>query len=225
MQIILLERVEKLGQMGDVVEVRPGFARNFLLPRGKGLRATKDNIAYFETQKKVLEANNLKTRQEAEKLAEKIKGITVAIIRQASESGQLYGSVSARDIADAVTAKKAKVDRSQVLMDRAFKILGLYPIKLILHPEVSVEIRLNIARSLDEARIQEERGVALIVKEGESSLSETADKLAQAEEKAAKVKATAEAAFAPKEGEEADAGAAKAKKKPAKKKAAKSDEE
>lgn len=222
MQIILLERVEKLGQMGDVVDVRPGFARNFLLPRGKGLRATKDNVAYFETQKKVLEANNLKTRQEAEKLAEKIKGITVAIIRQASESGQLYGSVSARDISDAVTAKKAKIDRSQVLMDRAFKILGLYPIKLILHPEVSVEIRLNIARSLDEARIQEERGVALIVKEGESSLSETADKLAAAEEKAAKVKATAEAAFAPKEGEEADV--AKAEKKPAKKKAAKAKE-
>lgn len=220
MQIILLERVEKLGQMGDVVDVKPGFARNFLLPRGKALRATKGNVTYFESQKVTLEANNLKTKQEAEKLAAKIKGITVAIIRQASEGGQLYGSVSARDIAEAVSGKKAKIDRAQVWMDRAFKILGLYPIKIILHPEVSVEIRLNIARSEEEARLQEERGEALIVKQGEASLAEAAVRLLEAEEKAAKIKAEAEAVFTPvAEGEEAAA-----EKKPRKKKAAKTEE-
>lgn len=220
MQIILLERVEKLGQMGDVVNVRPGFARNFLLPHGKALRATKDNVTYFEAQKKVLEANNLKTRQEAEKLAEKVKGLTVAIIRQASEGGQLYGSVSARDIAEAVSGKKLKVDRSQVRMDRAFKMLGLYPIKIALHPEVTVEVRLNIARSEDEARIQEERGEALIVKSGEASLSDAAVKLLEAEEKAAKAKSDAEAVFTPAEGEGEAADIEKAPKKPRKKKAA-----
>ncbi len=224
MQIILLERVEKLGQMGDVVNVRPGFARNFLLPRGKALRATKDNVAYFEGQKKVLEANNLKTKQEAEKLAAKIKGVTVAVIRQASEGGQLYGSVSARDIAEAVSNKNVKVDRSQVYMDRAYKMLGLFPIKIILHPEVSVEVRLNIARSADEAKIQEERGEALIVKEGEERLSDAAVKKLEAEEKAAKAKAEAEAAFTPAEAETGTAEAETSEKKPRKKKAAKSEE-
>lgn len=224
MQIILLERVEKLGQMGDVVDVRPGFARNFLLPHGKALRATKDNVTYFEGQKKTLEANNLKTKAEAEKLGEKIKGITVAIIRQASEGGQLYGSVSGRDISEAVsTKKKVKIDRTQVLMDRAFKMLGLYPIKLILHPEVSVEIRLNIARSEEEAKIQEERGVALIIKDGEANLSDAAIKQMEAEEKAAKAKADAEAVFTPAEGEDAAVGK-KAEKKPRKKKEAKTEE-
>src|SRR5690606_22426312 len=147
MQVILLERVENLGQMGDVVTVRPGYARNFLLPRQKALRATQDNIAHFESRKKDLEAQNLKRREDAEKVAAKMEGLKVALIRQASEAGQLYGSVTARDIADAVSEKGFKVDRSQVNMDRAYKLLGLFPIKVSLHPEVAVEVTINIARS------------------------------------------------------------------------------
>mgnify|MGYP002759350165 CR=1 FL=1 len=121
MQVILLQRVENLGQMGDVVAVRPGYARNFLLPRQKALRATKENIAFFDGQKKELEAQNLKRREEAQKVSGKVEGLKVALIRQASEAGQLYGSVTARDIADAVSAKGFKIDRNQVTMDRAYK--------------------------------------------------------------------------------------------------------
>ncbi len=197
MQVILLERVESLGQMGDVVNVKPGYARNFLLPRSKALRATQDNIAYFETQKKHLEADNLKRRAEAEKVGKKVDGIKVAIIRQASEAGQLYGSVSARDIADAIVEAGFKVDRSQVRMDRSYKLLGLYPVKVSLHPEVTVEVTINIARSQEEAKIQEEKGVALISKTAEqeaASLAEEAIKRIEAEEKA---KSEAEAAAAP----------------------------
>jgi len=165
MQVILLERVESLGQMGDVVNVKPGYARNFLLPRQKALRATKENVSYFDAQKKVLQAENIKRRDEAEKVAKKANGLKVAIIRQASEAGHLYGSVSGRDIADAVTTKGVKIDRDQVRMDRAYKVLGLYPVKVSLHPEVSIEVTINIARSPEEAKIQEERGEALIVKD------------------------------------------------------------
>src|SRR4051812_27266422 len=147
MQVILLERVESLGQIGDVVNVKPGYARNFLLPRQKALRATKDNVVYFDNQKKVIEADNLKKKGEAEKVAKKVDGLKVAIIRQASEAGQLYGSVTARDIADGVVAKGFKVDRTQVRMDRNYKLLGLYPIKVYLHPEVAVSVTINIARS------------------------------------------------------------------------------
>jgi large subunit ribosomal protein L9 len=189
MQVILLERVENLGQMGEVVNVKPGYARNFLLPRSKALRATQDNVAYFETQKKHLEAENLKKRGEAEKVGKKVDGIKVAIIRQASEAGQLYGSVSARDIADAVAEKGFKVDRSQVRMDRSYKLLGLYPVKINLHPEVTVEVTINIARSKEEAKIQEEKGEALISKTAEqeaASLAEEAIKKIEAEEKARK---------------------------------------
>lgn len=162
MQVILLERVENLGQMGDVVNVKPGYARNFLLPRSKALRATKENVSYFEAQKKVLEAENLKKKGEAEKVGKKMDGLKVALIRQASEAGQLYGSVTARDIADAASAKGFKVGKDQVRMDRAYKLLGLYPVKVTLHPEVVVEITINIARSEEEAKIQEEKGEALI---------------------------------------------------------------
>lgn len=201
MQVILLERVESLGQMGDVVTVKPGFARNFLLPRQKALRATKDNIAYFEGQKKTLEANNLKRREEAEKVGKKLDGIKAAIIRSASEAGQLYGSVSARDIADAVVEQGFKVDRAQVRMDRAYKLLGLYPVKIALHPEVVVEVTINIARSAEEAKIQEERGEALIMKrddeiEAEEKAARAAKAVAalEAAEKAAAEKAAAEGA-------------------------------
>jgi large subunit ribosomal protein L9 len=187
MQVILLERVENLGQMGDVVTVKPGYARNFLLPRSKALRATKDNVAFFETQKKTLEADNLKRRQEAEKVGKKLDGTKAVIIRQASEAGQLYGSVTARDIADAVVEEGFKVDRSQVRMDRAYKLLGLYPVKVTLHPEVTVEVTINIARSKEEAKIQEEKGEALITKtdqEEAASLAQEAIRKVEAEEKA-----------------------------------------
>jgi large subunit ribosomal protein L9 len=188
MQVILLERVESLGQMGDVVSVKPGYARNFLLPHQKALRATQDNIAYFDAQKKVLEADNLKRREEAEKVAKKIGGLKVAIIRQASEAGQLYGSVTARDIADGVIEKGFKIERGQVRMEQSYKILGLYPVKVSLHPEVTVEITINIARSLEEAKIQQEKGAALITRREEEkveSLAEKAVKAAEGEEQAA----------------------------------------
>lgn len=173
MQVILLERVESLGQMGDVVNVKAGYARNFLLPRNKALRATPANISHFDGQKKTLAAENLKKREEAEKVAKKADDITVAIIRQASEAGHLYGSVSARDIADAVTAKGVTINKNQVRMDQAYKILGLYPVKVSLHPEVSVTVTINIARSVEEARIQEEKGEALITKREDTGGEET----------------------------------------------------
>lgn len=204
MQVILLERVESLGQMGDVVTVRPGYARNFLLPRQKALRATAENVRYFDGQKKVLEAENLKRREEAEKVAKKADGLKVVVIRQASEAGQLYGSVTARDIADAIEAKGVKVGKEQVRMERAYKLLGLYPIKVALHPEVVVEVTLNIARSAEEAKIQEERGEALIVKTAaEERAAELAESAARAQ--AASDKAAAEAAATEEAGEEAAA--------------------
>ena len=207
MQVILLERVESLGQMGEVVNVKAGYARNFLLPRQKALRATKDNIAYFDAQKKTMEADNLKRKTEAEKVGAKMDGIKAAIIRQASEAGQLYGSVSARDIADAVVEQGFKVDRSQVRMERAYKLLGLYPVKISLHPEVTVEVTINIARSSEEAKIQEERGEALIVKRDDEIVAE--EKAARAAKAVAELeareKAAAEAAAAAASTEEAAA--------------------
>ncbi len=154
MQIILLERVEKLGQMGDVVQVKDGFARNFLLPRGKALRATKANLARFEAERVQLEARNLELKAEAEALGEKMDGEAFVIIRQSSESGQLYGSVSARDVADAATENGFSTDKGQVRMDRAIKTLGLHPLSVVLHPEVSVTITINVARTEDEAERQ-----------------------------------------------------------------------
>jgi large subunit ribosomal protein L9 len=162
MQVVLLQRVENLGQMGEVVAVKPGFARNFLIPRKKALRATKENIAYFEKQRKTLEALNLTHKKDAESLAKKMDKLTVPVIRQAAESGKLYGSVSTRDIADAVNAKGFKTARDQYTVNQSLKTLGLFPIKLELHPEVSVMVTVNIARTEEEAKIQAERGTALI---------------------------------------------------------------
>ncbi|MGH6981250.1 MAG: 50S ribosomal protein L9 [Stellaceae bacterium] len=156
MELILLERVENLGQMGQVVTVRPGFARNFLLPQKKALRATKDNLAYFEKQRIQLEAQNLKKKGEAEQVAGKLEGVHVVVIRQAGESGQLYGSVSARDIADAVTAAGFTVGRAQVVLDKPIKSLGLYKTRIVLHPEVSATVTANIAQSPEEAQMQEQ---------------------------------------------------------------------
>jgi large subunit ribosomal protein L9 len=155
-ELILLERVENLGQMGEVVKVRPGFARNFLLPQRKALRATEENRTYFEKQRAQLEAQNLKRKGEAEQVSVKLDGTHVVIIRQAGESGQLYGSVSARDIADAVTAAGFTIARSQVVLDRPIKSLGLYKTRIILHPEVSATVTANIAQSPEEAAMQEQ---------------------------------------------------------------------
>jgi large subunit ribosomal protein L9 len=152
--LILLERVEHLGQMGQIVKVKPGYARNFLLPRKKALRATKDNLAYFETQRTQLEAQNLTRKGEAADVGAKLQGLRVVLIRQAGESGQLYGSVAARDIADAVTAAGFTVDRQQVILDRPIKTLGLHPIRVALHPEVLVTVTANVAQSEDGARMQ-----------------------------------------------------------------------
>ena len=152
--VILLERVEKLGQMGQVVKVRRGYARISLLPQKKALRATKDNLAYFEKQRGQLEAQNLSRRSEAEHVAKKIEGVTVVVIRQAGESGQLYGSVTARDIADAVTQAGFTVARSQVVLDKAIKTLGLYKQRVVLHPEVAVSVTVNVAQSAEEAEMQ-----------------------------------------------------------------------
>jgi len=153
-QVILLERVEKLGQMGQVVDVRPGFARNFLLPQKKALRATKENLAYFEKQRSQLEAQNLARKSEAEQVAQKLDGLSVVVIRQAGESGQLYGSVTARDIADGVTQAGFTIARGQVVLEKAIKTLGLYKQRVVLHPEVSVTVTINVAQSPEEAEMQ-----------------------------------------------------------------------
>jgi large subunit ribosomal protein L9 len=161
MDVILLERIEKLGQMGDVVAVKSGYARNYLLPQKKALRKTKDNLSLFDGQKAQLEADNLTRRAEAEQVAAKITGLTVPIIRAAGESGQLYGSVTARDISAAVTKAGMTVARQQIVLDRALKTLGLEPIRVVLHPEVAVTITVNIARSNDEAEQQLQLGRAV----------------------------------------------------------------
>ncbi|MGC8525188.1 MAG: 50S ribosomal protein L9 [Acidibrevibacterium sp.] len=153
-ELVLLQRVEKLGQMGDVVKVRPGYARNFLLPQKKALRATKDNLAFFESRRLELEAQNLKRREEAERVAERVAGLAVVIIRQAGDSGSLYGSVSARDIAVACGESGLSIDRSQVVLEHPIKTLGLKPVRVALHPEVSITVTVNVARSPEEAEKQ-----------------------------------------------------------------------
>ena len=154
MQVILLERVAKLGQMGDVVNVKDGFARNFLLPKRKALRASEENIKAFEAQKAQLEARNLETRKEAEALAEKLGGQQFTVIRSASDGGSLYGSVTTRDAADAATEAGFSVDRKQIELPHPIKELGLHTVNVVLHPEVIVEISLNVARSPEEAELQ-----------------------------------------------------------------------
>lgn len=153
-ELILLERVEKLGQMGQRVNVKPGFARNYLLPQKKALRATKENLAYFESQRAQLEASNLERKSEATEIGAKLEGLSVVIVRQAGESGQLYGSVSARDVGDAVTKAGFTVEKRQVVLDRPIKNLGLHRVRVVLHPEVAVTITANIAQSAEEAEMQ-----------------------------------------------------------------------
>ncbi len=153
-ELILLQRIEKLGQMGDVVKVKPGYARNFLLPQKKALRANKASLAQFEGQRAQLEAQNIKRREEAERIAERMGGLTVTIIRQAGESGSLYGSVSARDISDAVTEAGLTANRNQVVLREPIKSLGLTTVRLVLHPEVDLTVTVNVARSVEEAEKQ-----------------------------------------------------------------------
>jgi large subunit ribosomal protein L9 len=153
-EVILMQRVEKLGQMGERVKVRPGYARNFLLPQGKAIRANKDNLARFERERAQLEAANLKRREEAERVAERVQGISVVIIRSAGESGGLYGSVSARDIADGCKVSGLTVERSQVMLDLPIKTLGVTMVRVMLHPEVVIQVAVNVARSLEESEKQ-----------------------------------------------------------------------
>jgi len=154
MEVILLERVAKLGQMGETVRVRDGYARNFLLARGKALRATEDNKKRFETQRAQLETRNLELKREADSVAESLDGQSVVILRQSGESGVLYGSVSTRDIAEALSAEGFSVDRNQVTLNTPIKTLGLHSVPVVLHPEVSVSITVNVARSAEEAERQ-----------------------------------------------------------------------
>jgi large subunit ribosomal protein L9 len=182
MEVILLERVPNLGRLGEVVKVKPGYARNYLLPQKKALRATKENMAYFERQKAVLEKTNAERRQGAEAQAGKVDGASVVIVRQAAETGQLYGSVSTRDIADAVSALGTEVDRQHIVLNQAIKTLGLFKIPVSLHPEVTVTVTVNVARSEEEAKTQAERGEALIgrAEEEEAPAEEAAPEAAPA---------------------------------------------
>lgn len=222
-QIILLEKVENLGNMGDVVTVKPGYARNYLLPQQKALRANKENIAYFEGQRKALEAENEKARKEAEKTSKKIAGAKAPIIRNASESGQLYGSVTSRDIAAQVSETTGvSVDRSMVRLNDNFKTIGLFDVDVALHPEVVVQVTVNIARSEEEAKIQAETGKALVAdaddepvaveaedEQLEAVLEESALETEKERQEQAAVKAAEEEEKAAKSAEKAAAKAAK----------------
>ena len=157
MELILLQRVEHLGLMGDQVSVKPGYARNYLLPQGMALRATRENRERFEQQRVQLEAVNLKKREEAQAIADRMAGLAVVIVRAASESGQLYGSVNSRDIADSVGEAGFTIERRQVVMDRPVKTLGIFDFRIVLHPEVNATVSVNIAQSLEEAEAQAER--------------------------------------------------------------------
>jgi large subunit ribosomal protein L9 len=184
MQVILLQRIGRLGQMGDVVNVKDGYARNFLLPQKKALRATKDNLAQFETQRSQLEANNLELKKEAEAVSDKLAGKIFKAIRSAGDTGQLYGSVSTRDIADAITEGGFTVGRNQIVLERPIKTLGLHETKVQLHPEVTVSVTLNVARSDEEAERQA-RGEDVTVIKDEAIELETFNPDAMFEEGAA----------------------------------------
>ena len=185
MEVILLERIERLGQMGDLVTVKPGYARNFLLPQGKALRATEANKKRFETDRAQLEAENLARKGEAEQIAAKMEGMSVTLIRAASEMGQLYGSASSRDIADRIIDAGVTITRNQVDLNTAIKTLGLFPIRIVLHPEVSVDVTVNIARSEDEAAEQRRLGRAIISDIAERERAEAAEAAREAADRMA----------------------------------------
>ena len=215
MQIILLERVEKLGQIGDVVSVKPGYARNFLLPQKKALRASKENITLFESQRAEIEGRNLEQRKEAEAVAAKMEGKTVVLIRQAGESGQLYGSVTARDLAGALQDVDFKVERSQIRMDSVIKALGMHSVRVMLHPEVDVTILANVARSEDEAETQAKMGRMVTAEEArevaeaaeaeiEAVVAAVVEEEEASEEESSEGEGSSSEADAPAEGEEPD---------------------
>ncbi len=183
MQVILLERIGRLGQMGDVVNVRDGYARNFLLPQKKALRATAENLKQFESQRAQLEANNLEHKKEAEAIAEKLSGHVFAAIRSAGDTGQLYGSVSTRDLAEVVTEGGFAINRNQVVLDRPIKTLGLHDVTISLHPEVQVKVTINVARTEDEAERQA-RGEDVTVIKDEAIEIETFNPDAEFEDEA-----------------------------------------
>jgi large subunit ribosomal protein L9 len=199
MEVILLERVEKLGAIGDVVKVKDGFARNYLLPRKKALRANEANRKIFEAQRAQIEADNAARRSDAEKASKGVDGKTVQLIRQASNTGQLYGSVSARDIVEALDGVGAKVTKSQVVLDRPIKAIGMHDVKIALHPEVAVTVKVNVARSPEEADLQaqgidvlqqmfEEQAAPLAAEElaaPAGDMADTAEVAAEAAEEAA----------------------------------------
>lgn len=204
MDVILLERIERLGQMGDVVAVKPGYARNYLLPSKKALRATKDNLAYFDTQRQHLEADNLKRRDEAEAVTGKLDGLKVIVVRSAGDSGQLYGSVNARDIAEAVGEAGFTIARNQVVLERPVKTLGLFDFRVRLHPEVSATVNVNVARTLDEATEQQRLGRAVLGMEAEMQAEDEAERAADAAAAEAVFKSEATESKAESEADDAD---------------------
>lgn len=215
-QIILLERVDNLGGMGEIVTVKPGFARNYLLPQGKALRATKENIAYFDAQKAHLTKLNNEKKGEAEAASQKIADTKVVLIRQAAEGGQLFGSVTSRDIAEALTEQcKQTVTRGMVALNQNFKTIGLFPVDVVLHPEVRVKVTVNVARTTEEANIQAKTGKAVTAERGGNKKEADLDdaKASMLEEGAL----AAEKAEAAEEAKAAEADAEKAAKKAAKK--------
>ena len=192
MQVVLLERVEKLGQMGEIVKVKDGYARNFLLPRKKALRATKANLVQFETQRAQLEARNLEARAEAEKVQTKIEGLTIIVLRQAGDTGQLYGSVTTRDIADGVTADGFSINRTQVALQHPIKNIGLHKVRITLHPEVVTLITINVARSAEEA-VRQAAGEDLTKRDLDDDFNDDVE-FFEKEELAAEEEAAADAA-------------------------------
>jgi len=208
MEIILMERVEKLGQMGDVVSVKTGYARNFLLPTGKAVRANKVNIAKFEAEKAQLEANNLDRRNDAQAVADKMEGTSVVIIRSASDAGHLYGSVATRDIADAITEAGFTITRNQVVLERPVKTLGIFDFRIKLHPEVSATISVNVAQSGEEAEAQASRvarGESALMTAAEADALEAAEVAAEQASAMAAVAAEVRAEEASEEASEEDA--------------------
>lgn len=185
MQVILLEKVDNLGALGQEVKVRDGYARNYLLPQRKALRATDANRAYFQREKSALEALNAKKRDAAAAESKKLDGLVVSLVRQASEAGHLYGSVSSRDIVDAVAAEaKITLDRNTVVLNESLKALGLFPVTVSLHPEVKVQITVNIARTAEEAAIQKKTGKALVKTDEEEKPAVEAEEVSAEEEAA-----------------------------------------
>jgi large subunit ribosomal protein L9 len=210
MEVILLERVEKLGGIGDVVKVKNGFARNYLLPNKKALRANESNRKVFEANRAKIESDNAERRTDAEKASKSVDGKTVQLIRQASNTGQLYGSVSARDIVEALEGEGAKVTKSQIVLDRPIKAIGIHEVKVALHPEVAVTVKVNVARSPEEAGLQaqgvdvlaqmfEEEAAPLVAEDLDAAEAPTEEALAPAEEASAPAEEAVAAASEPTE--------------------------